>query len=611
MPKVKTKKISNERKVICGVSFPSDCNDLECLLWLFQWARTLPIGKDFKWTQNEIEIFGTYAGSGRFEHAKQIGQALLPEFEWHDFSEAAVESFSSHEQTAITGPGGTAKSTSAAFYTWLFFLCAPFDTVIPINSTTIPAAKRRIWKPIVEFYFRLRKVVGPLAGQLLSAPTPRIVPIRPDGKYDESSGIHLVPVAKGDEQKAVEYMKGCHKKRVLQVGDETDSISRAAIDVQDNLRAGTIEYQAIWLGNDPSLLNPLGQLMQPSFGKPITKEHHEWTSEVSGVHCLRFDGYESPNIRDNNKWTGLINQRDIDAIIKRNGGENTPGVWIFVHGLHPPEGADNTVLSESLLFRFHCFDSVVWAGPIIASALLDPAFGGDRCVIRKMTRGQAKIEGEQVAGALQHPGLQPTNLRVLFGPPIQLTINAEDKVNPPEYQIAQQAMTFCKANDIPPNEFILDATGTGRGTAAVIQREWSPQILVCEFGGAPSDMILSEENPKPAKDEYDRRVTELYFSFREYVQADVIRGLDQETAREFCQREFDIKGKKYSVMTKSELKADGKPSPDLSDNAVLGTELLRQKGILASIQTTAKIEARDALESRAKQFDLAEDYTSI
>lgn len=598
MPKVKTKKIApvkeRQTKEICGVHFPATAHDLECVLWLFQKAPILPVNVEFDF-ENGL-IHGRYNGAGRFAHAKTLGQALLGKhFEWHNWSEAAVTSFSEHEQTAISGPGGTSKSTSAAFYAWLFYLCAPFDSAVLIASTTIPAAKKRIWKSIVDFYFILRRQVGDLAGVLLSAPTPRILPIRPDGKYDESAGLHLVPVAKGEEQKALSYLKGFHKKRVLQVGDETDSISRAVIEVQDNLRAGTVEYQAIWLGNDPSLLNPLGQLMQPELGKPVTKQHTEWDSKASGVHCLRFDGYDSPNILHPNKWTGLINQTDIDAIIRRNGGENTPGVWIFVHGLHPPEGSDNTVLSEALLFRFHCFDSVTWAGHVITSCLLDPAFGGDRCVIRKMMRG-SDTDGK---------------LRVLFGPPINLTIAADDKVNPPEYQIAQQAMTFCKANDIHPTEFILDATGTGRGTASVIQREWSPEILVCEFGGAPSDMIVSEENVKQAKDEYDRRVTELYFAFREYVQADLVRGLDQDTAREFCQREFTIKAKKYSVMTKTELKAEGKPSPDNSDNAILGPELLRRKGIFANIQTPVKARFSEAFESKAREYDLSEDYSMI
>lgn len=580
-------------------------------MWLFLWAPKLPVGQKFedKDTYPGHIINGAYTGEGRYSHLKLLVQALVPKFEFQDWSERALQSFCEYEQTAMTGCTASGKSTCAAIYALIWYACAPYDSAVLIASTTITASKMRIWKPLSEFFTPFRAGTGiPL--NVLGAPKPRILPVKEDGKNDEAHGIHVVAVAKGETEKGIQTLKGFHPRRLLLVADEVDDPSaQAVLEVVDNLRAVDREFQAIWLGNDPSLLKPLGKLMQPSLHKPVTIEHVEWISEVSHVHCLRFDAFDSPNVRDGGKWRGIIKQNVIDAIVRRNGGENTVGAYVFLRGLHPPIGIDNTVLSESLLFRFHCFDSVVWSGPVITSALLDPAFGGDRCVIRKMMRGPVKLE--QSADALQHPGLQPTNLRVLFGPPVQLTINAEDKVNPPEYQIAQQAMTFCKANDIPPSEFILDATGTGRGTASVIQREWSPSILVCEFGGAPSDMIVSEENPRPAKDEYDRRVTELYFAFREYVQADVIRGLDQETAREFCQREFEIKGKKYSVMTKTELKAEGKPSPDFSDNAVLGTELLRRKGIMASIQTEAKQEARDALEQHAKEFDLDEDYCSV
>ena len=45
---------------------------------------------------------------------------------------------------------------------------------------------------------------------------------------------------------------------------------------------------------DPSLFNPLGKMMQPELGKPVTLAHKEWTAH-GGVFCLRFDAFDSPN----------------------------------------------------------------------------------------------------------------------------------------------------------------------------------------------------------------------------------------------------------------------------------------------------------------------------
>jgi hypothetical protein len=195
-------------------------------------------------------------------------------------------------------------------------------------------------------------------------------------------------------------------------------------------------------------------------------------------------------------------------------------------------------------------------------------------------------------------------MRVLFHDPIEIHIDASDRKNPPEYQIAAKVKSLCESNGIPPSEFITDSSGTGRGVASVLQREWSPLINTCEFGGACSDMPVSEENQKPASEEYDRKVTELWYSFRVFVEAGMIRGLDAATALEFCARRFFIKGKKTCVETKQEMKDRGAASPDLADCSVTGIYLLRQKGINAQVQTDVKQSARGSLEDFLRKNDL-------
>lgn len=581
-------------KIISGVAFEQKYNNLTCLLWLFLYSRLLSREPEWRPEGDAARALHPddkgqpYTGAGRYEHLKMFTQIVWPKgFEFHDWSERDLQSFCDYDQVSISGGGGTGKSASAALYALLYYHCCPTETGVFIVSTTVEQAKKRIWKMIFALYPMLRRLFKCSVMQM--SPTPRIMTILRDGSKDEGHGIFVVPVAKGEEQKGINSLKGFHPRRAMLIGDETDTISQGVVDVQDNLRSGTNEFQAIWLGNDPSLFNPLGQIMQPGQGQPVTLEHTEWTS-ISGVHCLRKDGFNSPNIRDKDKWTGLMRQRDIDEIVRRNGGENTPGVYIMIRGLHPPEGVDNTVLSQAMLFKFHCFESVVWQRAATISVLLDPAFGGDRCVMRKMARG------------LDTNG----KMKVLFYPPIVIPIIANDPGNPADYQIAAAVMTYCKAEGVPPEEFITD--GTGHSPAPILQREWSPRIQVCQFGGNASDMPVSDEDNRPAKDVFDRRVTELYFSFREFVQADMVRGLDAATAQEFCERKFTIKGKKYSIMTKSELKSDGKPSPDLSDNGVLGPELLRRKGIHATIKTTVKDAFQDRLQKASREYDMAEDY---
>lgn len=576
-------------KRLHGVTFPAEWLDFHCLLWLFHFGNKLSANPYWR-PEGALDSSPSehpYVGGGRFEHAQEYAKLVHKKFEWQYYSETAVRAFCDNEQTAISGAGGTSKSASAGFYAEPWYLCAPNDSAVLVVSTTLDGAKKRIWKNISSNYSELYRLTGGVGETvMLGNPRPHI---RSSAK-DTAHGMFVVAVAAGEIQKGIESLKGFHPKRLLVIGDEVDAISQAVVDVCVNLRIGTVEFQAIWLGNDPSLFNPLGKLMEPERGKPVGLEHKEWTS-ISGIKCLRFDGYDSPNLKDNNKWTGIIRQVDIDAAHRQH-GENSPQVWIMIRGIHPPEGADSTVLSEAMIARKNCRDRVTWKSSFILSAMLDPGFGGDPCLFRTFKRGLDTTD----------------KLRVEMDEIIHIPIQANDATNPAEYQIAQKVMELCKARGIPPDEFIIGSTGTGRGAAAVLQREWSPNIHTCEEGGAASDLIVSEENPKPAKEQFDRRITELHFSIREFVEADMIRNLDLDTANQLCSRKYEIKGtgagKRLSLEKKEDMKARGLRSPNESDSLAFGIDMLRNKGINATIQTTVKQEGNKAWDKALEENDL-------
>jgi len=594
-------------KSTSGVVFPDNWSLFQCQLFLFYWGNQLaenpywrPKGS-FPGCEGSSET--PYEGEGRYEHFKILVQMFFPKsFEWHDWSEKAARAFCENKSTAICGAGGSGKSTTAAMYALFWWLAAPNDSAVLIASTSIDAAKKRIWKNIRQYYTEMVRQCRRVGDScLIGNPRPCIR----SSKSDTAHGIYVVAVEKGEVEKGIEALKGFHPKRLMMIGDETDSIGQAVVDVGVNQEIGTIEYQTIWLGNDPSLFNPLGKMMAPEAGKPVTLGHVEWTSHL-GIKCLRFDAFDSPNIRDNDRWQGIVRKKDIDSAIARY-GPNHPQIWIMMRGIHPPEGADDTVLSEALLIRNNCNSGVVWRSSFTKYGTLDPAFGGDRCVFRTADGGE-ESSSEKTAIGTEVDG----RTKVLLHPPIEIHIDANDKKNPVEYQIAQKVKSLCQSNGILPENFITDSTGTGRGVASVLQREWSPNINVCEFGGACSDMPVSDENNKPASEEYDRKVTELWFSFRTFVESGMIRGLDAATALEFCQRRFIIKNKKICIETKTEMKLRGLPSPDLADPIAALIDMLRRKGINAQVVTEVKQGAEDRLDKWVKDndFDSRDDsYT--
>lgn len=595
-------KKQDQRIITDGCAFPPDWNPLEIQLWLFRYAPQLQL--DPFWRPGGKRSDRAYSGSGRFAHCKTVIDLLMPSFEWHEWSEQQVRALCAHSQIAMCGGGGSGKSCSTGAYALVFAMSGlnykseseGGDTGVLIASTTIDAAIRRIWKSVAQFYGDMMRASGGGVGRqtMFGKPRPQIRAAPKDLMH----GLFVIPVATGDIQKAINDLKGFHPKRLLLIGDETDSISQAVVEVQDNLRVGTEEFQAVWLGNLPSIFNPLGKLMEPAPNTPVSEECGlEWTS-TSGVHCLRFDGELSPNITGEEKWSGLPRQRDLDATLRRNQGIKGQQYYIMVRGLPPPDGVDDTVLSESTLNRFHVRDPVTWAGQFITSAALDPGFGGDPCCLKVFRRGSDT--GGKLRAALLETILIP--------------VSAADPTNPAEFQIAKRVQEICVSRSIAPDEFVLDSTGIGRGTAAVLQREWSANIQTCNFGGAASERPVSNEDPRPASEAYDRQVTELWFSIREFIHADILRALDLDTARQLTQRRFEVKNRKFSVEKKEDMKGRGIPSPNDADALACYIHLLRSKGIYAAPSGPATITASHEWEEAAAQWSIegaSADYATF
>ncbi len=565
-------------KIISGVQFDPATPDFVCHLALFRYGPQLLKDPLWRWHgAYDQEKPEAYTGIGRYEHAKILDSMIWPtEFEYHHYSEEHTQALCENRETGITGGGGTSKSTSLAAYALKFHWCAPLDSAVLIVSTTVEAAERRVWREILRLYYIAKQKLGNIYGtEPVRKPKPMIHMYDAEGNPDISHGLFVIAVAKGELDKGINSIKGYHVKRLLYGLDETDAVHQACVAVKANISIGCEEFQAAYLGNDPSLLNPFGQLLMPERGKPVTLAHKHWTS-YEGVYCIRSSAYDSPNIPEK-KYQGIVSQADIDAITRNGTRKNTAEAWIMLEGLHPPDGADETVLSESMLFRYNCFDEVTWRDKYIESATLDPGFGGDPCTLRFFRRGKD----------LQN------NLRLLLHDRVEIPIEADRQDYPPENQIADKTMALCKARSVPPEEFRVGATGIGRGVGSALMRYWSPRITVCDESGAPTDRIMSEEDPRPANEVCDRKVTELYYAIREFVEADLIRGmLPQYEALQLCNRKQEQRNKKKYLESKRDMKDRGQPSPNDADNLAFYIDLLRDKGIHASVKTDVKSKAQ-------------------
>jgi hypothetical protein len=237
-------------------------------------------------------------------------------------------------------------------------------------------------------------------------------------------------------------------------------------------------------------------------------------------------------------------------------GVDSPQFWQMRRGFWAPEGIQKTVLSMPMIIRSSAFEDCAFDQEVVPVAGLDPAFEGeDRCVLRFGKCG--KVNGKMTL-RLE---------RKIF---VKIKIKPDD---PSHYQIVRQVKEACRNEGVNPYYFGLDSTGEGGGLASIFQREWSREVLCVEFGGRPGRNPVSDTNSKRCDEEYDRKVTELWFQFRLFLLNEQIRGLDPESAQEFCRRWWLMRGNYISLETKEKMKERTRRSPDIADADVVTAQV--------------------------------------
>jgi hypothetical protein len=508
-------------------------------------------GKTFPTKDQKAIEFWCFAndpplGLGRAQHLRNSIDLTWNAFQedtfiWNDWSERMMGSFCENRWVTITGPAASWKTTCASMFGLCSFYADPRNTIVICTSTTLDGLRRRIWKEVSKFH-RLR----PLFGHMVQSKN--CIQYK---KGHDNSGIFGIATDKGEIEKALGKIIGFHAPKVIVIVDEMPYTPEAIVEACVNLETGAKHFQFIGLGNADDHLDPHGRACEPKGGwDAVSVETEDWNTK-RGL-CIHLDGLKSPNITDKPKvYPGLLAQKDIDSTIEIY-GLDSPQFWQMRRGFWAPEGIQKTVLSMPMIVRTDAMGECQFDFESVQVASLDPSFeGGDRCVLRFGNAG--KVRGKMTLLLGEH----------VF---IRTKVKIDDPIH---YQIARTVKEECVARGVQPYYFGLDSTGEGGGLASIIQREWSREILCVEFGGRPPKTPVSPTNSKHSDMEYDRQVTFLWFFFRLLLLNEQIKGLDYETAAEFCRRWWSMKGPYVSLETKEKMKDRTRKSPDLADNAVI------------------------------------------
>lgn len=537
-----------------GIQSPVKISDLELELYAFRNKLTISEG-----------------GLGVEQHFRNAANLMWPSLQWNPWLEEQIDSLCKYDYVGWAGCGASGKTFSATLFSVVWWCANPTVSTVLLTSTTAKMIRKRMWANVQEL---TRKVVGFPGNMVDSKMSHQAV------KGDDRHSISAIAVADGNTSKAVANIQGIHAERVMVIIDEATDTPEAAFEACTNLSKGCREFKMLVIGNPSSKFDPHGRFCTPAAGwRSVGIADLSWETE-RGV-CVRFDGLESPNMSyAKPKYKYLITREQVEAAV-RHETESSPTFWKFTRGFWAPEGTVKTVLSESMIDTYEPGRTFTFIDSTTLVASLDPGFGGDRCILRFAKVGLA---AEQ-------------RMVIQFTETVHISPNAS-LTEPIHYQIANRVKEECIRRGVPAELFALDSSGEGGGLADIMTREWGPVVRV-EFGGSPSENPVSDEDSRSCKDVYDRKVSELWFSFRKWVMEERIGGVDLQTLQEFCSRVFDDTKRKISVEPKKEMKLRTGKSPDLADAAVVLLDLVRKT---TSLEPRAK-KSDAAWESLVKQGD--------
>lgn len=515
-------------------------------------------------------------GLGRFDHFKRWTDWHFEGIEWNPWFELANRSLcddsyvSTHGKFSVrcvawTGCGAAGKTHSAGFFAFNWWLVSPGESSVTLTSTSKTAIGQRVW-PVFQRLFN--ECIDPdtgLTGQIGHLIDSKKM-IQAE-KGDEKHAIHALAVERGELQKSINALKGRHTPRMMLVVDEANTTPQAVFETIPNMAKGCRELVILVIGNAISRFDNHGRCCAPRNGwQSISVADQSWPTlgvpewEIEPGLCVHFDGEQSPNvIGRQTKWPYLYTYENY---LKRRVHSKSIQYWSQDRGFWPVDGLINTVLSEVMIEKYGGRGALKFVSRSRPVAALDPAFGGDGCIAQFGRVGD--VDGGKDALCLTE-----------F---IEIESSAEssDEI---DYQVARRFIELCKDRGVEPRDAGIDATGTGRGVYAIVSAEWSSEVHRVEFGGAPSEMPASDDDPRPAREVYDRKVTELWYSIRELLKAGQLAGLYDAACIQFCTREFSMRGRYIRLDDKVECKQKLGRSPDHADAiAVLG-HVVRTNGL--------------------------------
>lgn len=508
-------------------------------------------------------------GLGAEEHFRRAFRIMWPKYEWSEWVENVVSAWVNYKWIVIIGHERASKTYTTAHCCLLDYLCDPMNTLTSLATVTFEGLKLRMWSDLLRAAETCQGYPIKELLQIRSTTNEmRLCPAEASREAAEKYQIHGMAVNQSNNAEG--RIRGGHAPRRRIVLDEAQNIADPIFAAVINPMSAP-DAKCAMLTNPVEKVSKFGEWCEPVGGwGSVSDTDLSWPLKKfeDGI-CLHLDGLQSPNIKANKTvFTGLLTKENVDEV-RRAHGEDSVQWWSLIRGWFPPDGMVSRVFPSSVIEKGK--GELVFDFRPAMCASLDPAFEHDNCVIHFGQLGRPVFGVNRFA-------INCTESQVL-----KLTVSAGSE--PKDYQIAHIVMRECKSRGIRPEHFIMDGTGGGRGVVAILQKEWSVDIQVVQYGGAATDRQLRGDNPVKCVDLYRFFVSELWFRAAECMKDGLICGLknlSQKTEEDLYARRYSVvqgpRGSLQMVETKVEMKKRIGRSPDDGDAFVQFGELLVRLG---------------------------------
>lgn len=530
-------------------------------------------------------------GLGTYGHLRKASDIIFgkksPEDEekiyWTPWFCRMIKAFCDEQETLLGGCMSSGKSGASAFFSLMYYLADPANTLVLVTSMSISLASKRIFKDIQRLW-------NPSMPGSMVASLCRIKGLTAEGEPTSvSSGIHVVPCGQNFDE-AMNNFKGIKSKRLLVIYDELGDLPLGLVEAwKSNMKPGNSgspvseaksspnyrhPAKLIAAYNPASRIDAFGIMCEPVDGwdSIVQLSTKQWRTKSGGLY-LRFDARYNPRITHKvPEWSFYPTEESINEVIDRF-GEHSRHVYSQVYACFSDGGNTDSLISEDELIHSGFMGRPVWGmRQKTRLAALDPAFtqGGDRCILH-----------------IADFGYSVNNIPILE---IIKTINIKQEVVDrsttfPDF-LAQNVQKALQENNVSVNCFATDNTGAGISFSTLLSKYIGKGFHLCNFGGSASVSPLSNIDKRPANVICKNRVSELWQSVKQALRANQLFGGSPELCRELSERSFRLVSKKIQIETKKELKNRTGKSPDLSDALVVLIDLAKTKFNFNSLQAT-------------------------